>query len=627
MRSLFFTLLLLVGTAVLGMLASWQFIEGNLNGLLGTPPTEVGAKIYPAFQPESVTSISIKSAESIANFVKTQNGWQATEPWEDRMDPRAAISILTFANTTIAIDAIERDKLDEKLAGLNGGNTEIRLRDEDGETLAMFRLGRRTPLLHLPDVENPEPIPTTYLLPLERGHKSHVYAATGDILPLFKDGFTYLRDHRPFYFNPLGTQKIRIRTSQGELTIGRENPDSAWRIIKPLELSTDPVAVKTLLEGLINLQAIRVSDRAQVTLPTNGTSPQNDQIALTPFGSTTETILDILPPATPDAAETRATVSDRPDTIFTLPLKSEPTLVSIPDLPLTVNDLRDPTLTNLNIASIRGIAIESATSPTILISRQPPAPWIATINGTEQRANEQRLYELLKAITTTRAIAFETDAAPEDLSPWGLDRPIIKLTFLAQNNLSLSVAFGLDSRGNLFAKRKDNASIMRLDNRILDEIASNPHDWRHSLLWSVSSVDLKSITRIEGRSAPLKLNYNWNNDDWVALSGEADVTEDLDPARAKYLLGALENLQVSRWLSPTDADALAALVEPSLIFQVEVNTVDEFGEPTGTTVTRTLALGIDPTTQTIYGKHSDDPILFTLPPETFLKLSIPLLEE
>lgn len=625
MRSFLFTLLLLLSTALLGVLASWQFLQGNLNSLLGTPPTEIGAKIYPAFPPESIASISIKTEETKANFVKMKTGWQATEPWKDRMDPRAAISILTFANTAIAVDAVPRDDLDAKLAGLNGGNIELHLRDDDGETLAMFRLGRRTPLLHLADEEKPEPIPTTYLLPLERGRKSHVYAATGDILPLFKDGFSFLRDHSPFYFNPLSTQKIRLRTAQGELTLARENPASAWRITKPLDLSTNPEAVKTLLEGLVNLRATKLSDRAQVTLPTNGTSPQNDQIAITPFGSTTETILSILPPATPDAAETQATVNDRPNTVFTLPLKSDPSLVSIPDLPLTVNDLRDPTLTNLNIASIRGIAIESATAPTILISRQPPAPWITTINGVEQQANEQRLYELLKAITTSRAIAFETDAAPEDLSPWGLDKPILRLIFLAENNLSLSVMFGLDKNGNLFAKRKDSASIMRLDTRILDEIATNPHDWRHSLLWSVSSVDLKSITRISGQSPPLKLDYNWNSDEWVARSGENDVTEELDPSRAKYLLGALENLEVSRWLAPTDAPALAALSEPTLVFQVEVKTVDEFGDEKST-ITRTLALGIDPTSQLIYGKHSDDTVLFTLSPETFQKLAIPLLD-
>ena len=626
MRSLFFTLLLLLGTAVLGVLASWQFIEGNLNSILGTPATEVGSKIYPDFTPEAVSSISIRSEGLRASFVKTDTGWQSENPWQDRMDPRAAIAIITFANTTTAIDAIPADDIDPKLAGLNGGNIEIRLKDSEGEPLAKFRLGRRTPLLFLPDVENPTPVPTIYLLPRDRGRKSHVYAATGDILPLFKDGFSFLRDHRPFYFNPVGTQKIRIRTTQGELTLGRDSITSPWRITKPLDLSTDPTAVKTLLEGLVNLQAIKLSDRAQVTLPTNGTSPQNDQIAITAFGSEIETILDILPPATPEAVETLATVSDRPDTIFTLPLKSDPSLVSISDLPLTVNDLRDPTLTNLNIASIRGIAIESATSPTILISREPPAPWITTINGTEQRANEERLYELLKAITSTRAIAFETDAAPEDLSPWGLDKPILRLTFLAQNNLSLGVAFGLSKDGNLFAKRKDSDSIMRLDNAILDQIATNPVDWRNSLLWSVSSVDLKSITRVLGDSPPLKLGYDWNDDDWTATSGENDVSEDLDPARAKYLLGALENLEVSRWISPTDEAALAALEKPFLLFQVELKTVDDFGDEKDT-VTRTMALGIDPIAKVVYGKHSGDNVLFTLSPETFQKLSIPLLEQ
>lgn len=626
MRSLLFTLLLLSITAILGTLATWQFLEGDLNSLLGTPPTPIGSKIFPHLQPETVTHISIKTGETTATFAKTGAIWQATQPWQDRMDPRAAIAILTFANTAIAADAVPRDDLDPKLAGLNGGNTEILLQDTHRTNLATFRLGRRTPLLHLPEIENPQPIPTTYLLPLDRGRKSHVYAATGDILPLFKNGFSHLRDHRPFYFNPIATQKIRIRTSLGELTLARETPTSPWRINKPLDLPTDPTAVKTLLEGLVELQATTLNDRSQITLPTLVTSPQNDQIAITPFGSESEITLDILPPTDPDAPETLATVSDRPDTIFTLPLKSEPSLISLPDLPLTVNDLRDPTLTNLNIASIRGIAIESATAPTILITRQPPAPWITTINHREQRANEQRLYELLKATTTTRAIAFETDAAPADLSPWGLEKPILRLIFLAQNNLSLTISFGLDKNGNLFAKRKDSASIMRLDNTILSQIATNPHDWRHSLLWSVSSIDLKSITRTEAKSPPLKLDYLWNDQKWIAHSGETPVTQNLDPPRANYLLSTLENLHVSRWLSPTDKTALTALAEPTLTFQIELKTVDDLGDETGT-LTRTLSLAIDPTTQTIYGKHSDDSTLFTLSPETFLKLSIPLLEQ
>lgn len=626
MRSLLFTILLFAATAILGALAVWQMREGSLDRLLGAPPVELGERIYPDFQAESVARISLRSGETEAVFVRTPGGWISTTPWEDRMDYRAMLAILTLANTTTAVDRVERDTLDPAAAGLSVGNTEIHCQDASGETLAHFRLGRRTPWLHLTEGENPQSIPTTYLLPLESGRKSHVYAATGDLSPLFKDGFRRLRDHRPLQFNPLALGKIRIRTSEGELTLGRAGASAPWRITKPLDLATDPATVKTLLEGLFELQATKIAERSDVTLPSITAPAQNSQIALSHFGEEGETVLEIFPAETPEAREALATVSDRPDTVFTLPLKAEAEIVSIPDLPLTVNDLRDPTLTNLNVASIRGIAIETATTPTILISREPPAPWTATIAGKEQAANEQRLFDLLMAVTGTRALSFETDAAPEDLSPWGLNRPVLTLVFLAENNQTLSISFGLDKRGGLFAKRKTSPTIMRIDRSFLDKIAVNAHDWRHARLWSFYKVDLTKLIRTQGEDPPLELTYDDSDPSWKAARSGNDVTADLDPLRANFILTTLENLSVARWLAPGDEAAAKALSKPALSFTATENTIDDFGDISGSK-TRTITLAPDPATNLIYGKLSSDPSPFTLDADTFLKLSIPPLDE
>jgi hypothetical protein len=626
LRSLVLTILLIAATAILGALAVWQMREGSLDRLLGAAPVELGERIYPDFQPENTARISLRSGETEAVFVKTPGGWVATTPWEDRMDYRATLAILTLANTTIAVDRVERDKLDPTAAGLSAGNTEIHCQDASGETLAHFRLGRRTPWLHLTEGENPQSIPTTYLLPLESGRKSHVYAATGDLSPLFKDGFRRLRDHRPLQFNPLALGKIRIRTSEGEFTLGRADPSAPWRITKPLDLATDPATVKTLLEGLFELQATTIAERSDVTLPSITASAQNGQIALSHFGVEGETVLEILPAETPEAREALATVSDRPETVFTLPLKAEAEIVSIADLPLTVNDLRDPTLTNLNIASIRGIAIETATTPPVLISREPPAPWTATIGGKEQTANEQRLFDLLMAVTGTRALSFETDAAPEDLSPWGLDRPILTLVFLAENNQTLSISFGLDKRGGLFAKRKTSPTIMRIDRSFLAKIAVNAHDWRHARLWSFYKVDLTKLTRTQGGGPPLELTYDDRDTSWEAARAGKDVSADLDPARANFILTTLENLAVARWLAPGDEAAAKALAKPVLTFTAAENTIDDFGDIIGSK-TRTITLAPDPATNLIYGKLSSDPSPFTLDADTFLKLSIPPLDD
>jgi hypothetical protein len=623
LRSFLFTTVLAALAVLLGALAIWQAQDGNLKRLLGTPPVTIGNRIYPNFPRDQVATIKLASNGIEAVFSKTEKGWMCSIPWNDRMDHRAAVAMLDFISTTTATDLSSRDGIDAKSAGLQAGNTEIRCRSASGESLAFFRLGRRTPWLHLPDEKHAELVPTIYLLPLEKGRKTHVYAATGDLLPLFKNGFRYLREHRPFYLNPLALQRIKLSTAEGELTLERAQPNQAWRITKPLDLATNPASVKALLEGLYKLQATKLFERSELTLPAESEANGKHEIGITHFGSESESWLQWYSAKNADAAELLATVSDRPETIFSLPTQAEHGLVSLSELPLSVNELRDLSLTNLNIASIRGIAIDTATTPTVLISREPPQPWMATINGKEQIANESRLFDLFKACTETKALAFETDAAPEDLSPWGLHRPILSLIFLAQDNKSLGIQFGLNHSGQLFAKRNDSSTILRIENRFLEKIAVNAHEWRHARLWSFSKVDLTRITRTEGNAPSLELAYNDLAETWKATREGKDITADLDPILASYVLTSLENLQVASWLSPTDADATKALASPALSFTITENTVDDLGDVNGSkSVTLTLAHGRN----IVFGKISSDPSPFTLTPENYLKLAIPLLD-
>jgi hypothetical protein len=595
--------------------------------MLGQPPVEIGERIFPDFDPNEAASISLVSEGIEAAFIKTPLGWSSTKPWQDRMDFRAAMAIIAFTSSTIAEDRVARDKLDPELAGLVTARHDVRIKNSKGETIAHYRLGRRTPWEHLSRNEAAKPAPTIYLLPLESGRKSHVYAAAGDILPLFRDNFKFLRDHRPLNFNPLNLQKIRIKTSEGELTLGREKLSSPWRIVKPLNLATDPTIMKSLLEKLFELQAIKLSDRSEITFTAEDTSSNKMEISISDFGSNYESVLQIFPSEDPAARTAQAIVSDRPETVFELPLKSEPDLISISDLPLTVNELRESSLTNLNIASIRGIAIESIASPTtILISREPPEPWIVTIGDIEQIANEQRLFELLKAVTEARALSFVTDSAPEDLSPWGLDRPILKLVFLAANHQSIAIYFGLDKKGNLFAMRKGGKSIMSLDIEFLEKIAVRQHEWRHARLGSFNRVDLKYLKRSDNESEPLELSYDVRDDSWKAKCGEKDLSANLDPLKANFLMGVVEGLEVTNWLSVEDEEAKSALQNPLMTLEIKQRLVDEFGDETGEVI-ETIVFGSNKSTGKVFGKKLSENLYFSISDETILKLSIPLLDE
>jgi hypothetical protein len=626
MRSLGFTLILGLLALAAGAVAAWQWIAGNFDSVLGAPATPVGQRIYGGFTPADVKSMRISQNGTTVTFELSPDGWRATTPWQDRMDPRAAVDIVNFSLGLRVEDIAASDKVDAQKAGLRESGVNIRLENGDHQVLAKYKLGRQTPwLATVKDID--QPVATTFIQPRDENHKDFVYACTGDINPLFKDNLKFLRDHHPFYFNPLALQKIRIRTGDGELTLARETPQAPWRVTMPLVLSTDLKSVKSLIEGLYEIQATKITDRAAVTVPAGGSPTTSRQIAITSFGQDAETVLEMMPQDT-ESTEVLATVSDRPGTVFTLPSKPDEANVSLAELPLTINELRDGTLTHLNIKTLRGIEIQPAEGAEIIISRDPPQPWMTTIAGHKQEANEERLFTLLKSVTDGKASAFVTDAAT-DFTPWGLDQPFLTLRFLGDSGTgALELRFGTDGRGGYFVNRTGTPTVMGVDQGLVSSIPVKAFEWRPSRLWSIDRVNLLAIRRQAGDTPPLTLLYDFTSDTWTASVVTEDVTSRLDPGRANYLLGILEGLKITRWLSPSDKAAEKALLAPSLQFLVIENQTDNMGDVTGR-ITRSVilapaSLGDNPLFY--YGRLSSDEQPFMLDRDTYSKLATRVIE-
>lgn len=629
MRSLGLTLILALLAALASGLACWQWTEGSFYSVLGKPPTPVGERMYSGFSPADVKLIRVAQNGTSATFEFGPDGWHATLPWVDRMDPRAAVNIINFTLSMRVEDLAVIEKVDPQKAGLLESGVSIRLEGANHRTLAKYKLGRQTPWLATVN-DIPEPVPTVFIQPREAGLRSHIYACTGDIIPLFRDNLRFLRDHHPFYFNPLTLSKIRLRAKEVEITLARETPKSPWRVILPIELPTDPKAIKSLIEGLFELQATKISDRSSVTLPASGTAANSRQIALTSFGSEAESILEIYPPETPEATEVRATVSNRPDTIFNLPLKPEADLVSLADLPLTIDDLRDATLTHLNLKDLRGILIEPSIGSEILLSWSPPQPWMATIDGHTQEANQESLVRLLNTAIDGKATGFETDAAT-DFTPWGLDKPIMRLRFVgAQNDQVIELAFGLDSKGGYFVNRSGTPTVMRVDKSLVDSIPRKPYEWRHSRLWSIDRIHLRGIDIKYGDGSVLSLLYDFNKPDpWTARQNTSDLTPFLNSSNANYLLDSLEGLKVTRWLPADDASALDALARPSLTISFFEQTTNDMDDITGAVIREVqIAPGSkNPNPGFYYGRVKSDPNPFLLGRDTYEKLATGIIEK
>lgn len=612
MRSFVFTALLgLLAAAVCGIVG-WQWRDGNLHTLLGEPPILPGQRIYTEFTSQEVEKIYVEVMGTQGVFIKSADGWRSATVPNDRMDPRFAGLIIAFVQNLVVTDYAPESEIDRGQAGLREGNIHIELEGKGGRSLARFRMGSRTPLMS-ENTDTGTLSHDVYIQPRERMKRKYIYACSGDIRDIFGDGLKLLRDHRPFYVNPLQLQSIRLRTDKGELTLGRENPteetpNPPWRIVKPLDVRTDREAVLALLEGIVQLKANKVVDRSSVTLPSTDAAGKTVQIALTPYGQEKEILLDVYPPESADATEALATVSDRPDAVFYLPLKAGEG--SLANLPVTVDDLRDRALTHLNVAGIRAISISPLTGSRILLTLETPKPWQVEVNGNTQPANEQRLFSLLKALGT-KAIRIETDAAT-DFTPWGLDKPFLVIEIIDGGNQTLRLNFGMDKSGLVYVNRQGTPTVMQVERSILSSISIMPYEWRQALAMSVTGVDLESVQRIVRDGSPLDLTYNDAMESWRGKIGDVDVTDRIDPTKAKTMLEAISGVYVSRWLAVGDPEAEAALATPVFTLTVVEKIVDDFGDDTGEKKRRTLTLAAMPDSGDYYGKLSGEPHPFVI---------------
>lgn len=634
MRSFSFTLLLLLFTALMVGLAVVRIADGSLARVFGSPPTPIGAALY-EFDPGSIRKIELGGNGISADCVLTATGWQIKSPWNDRMDPRIAQALIDFTLNTRVEGAIPADKVESKALGFETGRVGMRLSTDQGQAFATFILGHRTVWVST-DPETAESIPTVFIEPHDENRKHFIYACTDaqDIHSVLKNGFGRLRDHHPFLFHPTIVQSLRIKNRNGEMLLSRNGPKELWQITKPLELKSDRAALIRLVQGLYDLEAISVISRSEVTLPAADTS-NVDQIAIRffqPEGTpAAETILHIYPPETPESISVLATISDRPDTVFELPLTAQPSaykednLVGLADLPLSVNDLRDPTLTAIDVSQLRNIVISSAAADSITIKREKPSDHFKIlINGELEAPNETALFALLKTITKAKVSEFISDTAT-DLSTYGLDQPFLSLAFRSFGDSMIRLDFAQAKDGSILAIRHGTTTVVKIDPAMLAMIPTKIWNWMDTTLWHFADPDLVGIIRQIKDQPALELGYNFITQRWTARQQGKDLSAELAIDRANLLLLKLTELKASVWLPPGQTAAAEALANPDMSFTLLIKTYDEQGEFSGleerTLRIATIAQGQG---RISYGQLSGEPYLFLLNPDILKPLGVDL---
>ncbi len=643
-----FTILLAVTTILFCALVVVFTGEDYRHLLFGKLSAQPGEKLFNIKDLDDVREITLTNSDGDqANFRIDGNRWVATKPWQDRADPLYMKALLHFTALLRVEDIIARDDVVLDECGLEDGHIKVVMKNGNGKNVCQYLIGRQT-AWHIPSIrednklEDNKLTPSIFIQIPDAAQDNNIYVCSQEsadaIQRLFENQFERFRDHHPFYFSPKYLDNVRIQNDQGEVVLSRKNLKSAWTISKPLELRADATSLNALFANLGQLTALEVDDRENITLASGeDTTAQTSELAMHFAGKEEEIVLRIYPPAEDNDSTVMATVSDRPDAVFTLPLTSDtsnPNMISLSQLESGVNDLRAKTMTHLNGPQLKTVIIRPEAKAPIMLQRTPKTTWRVLSHTGWKKANQDAVVNLMTAFTRDNIQKFVTDAAT-DLSPYGLDQPFLQIAFISFKNESMRVAFGRDAeRKNLYAHIVGKPNIWQIGAETFAKIAQHTWQWKTSHVWHIPKIDITKIIIQRKDQLNSELNYDHFTGTWTATQNGKPASAQLNLNRADKFLSCLDSLRTQRWLGPLHLQAMQSLANPDITIKIIMRRVDDEGNDLSP-MTKTLRVTQTPGGYINFGKIDSFPIgpeqedetsYFLLTPETFKKLNINLFE-
>ncbi len=500
MRRIIPTLLLtsLAGLSVTA--AVFLAVDGNLARLTGWYRYEVG---MPLFSEENTTQLGNVCWMRIADLhdriecTREADGtWWITSPFRDRMSPVAAKAILSFTERARIVDTLPYNKttrISLREFGVESSPHTITLKvpsgDHDMTTIARYTLGSASPWLA--DGGDGETLhPTTYLRTDFYGRDKRIHVVSGNILSVFKDGLSALRDPHPLLFSPDDVRSITISGSAMQtekVEISRLSAESPWNMHAPTLASAEQDNVASLISRLASLSAIRVEEPEEVgpigepefSIRLTGTwgkaplelhlyrpfpSPVDDQLLCYATVNNRKAVFTLQVEPRVLRRGSYARIVNAVCSLPVLPekvlaqLKSGYSTVYTGELPLSMEKLRSMRFTDLDPKDVGRVSLRSRRFPyplsLILIpgdaESQVSDTWMFSASGARYaEADESVVKGFLSGLSEIPVEAIVEDIPPgEDVSAairkYGLHSPDYVLSILPRPCTLRAVLFGVD---------------------------------------------------------------------------------------------------------------------------------------------------------------------------------------
>lgn len=563
------------------------------------------------FEPKIVTHIELDSAggDGIRLGLKDHR-WRVTQPFDDLANPERLFKVLEEIPAIGWIQRVHPGEFD----GDGWAKTGL----QQPRHRLHFKVGTRV-LLELA-IGAPAPIEGAHYLSVRqpgRTEETAHYVSRTTLPELLKTKPEDWRDTKLLRIAAAKVANVKLGQNGGQIELSRATDQHPWALVKPLKARVSKDKMDGLLSTLLNLEITEARDAATQPATAGATTPLKITVTTGGAPGEGETFeLTLQKPADTAAGITQATCSHRA-ALFTIRSDSLASLWAQP------NDLRDKMLARMDGERVHAILIQPLASPDIQLEKQAGS-WYLQRHGQRAPANGGRVMSFFEALNTHEILDFTADSAA-NLSPYGLDKPFLKISWI-EAGTPRRILFGKNSGGTeFFAQYETEPSIYRIDASLLPSIPQESVKWKGLGALRFSQFALRSISITVGSAPPTVLNYDTTTAQWSGQRAGRDITPLIDRVKADALAAKLAKFTVQDW-SADATNAIQPLREPAVQIRVTL------GEPgTATGPTKDTLLKFAPTqegmdTALYFGQVDAGPDVFYISRGTLLDLLAPVLK-
>ena len=386
--STIFLLLIAIGlTVFVGTTQGWRFSTERI--------IRPGTALF-QFEPEEISSISIKNGDQSFRIQRSDDGWHLTKGIEDTASSEAVSALIRTALGTPVLDRIDATEIrgDKNLASYGVLKSSLQI-DFKGDLPRSLLIGKTSP------------DGTRYYVCFE--NSKTVYLIPKDLVSFITQPIDQYRDRRLLPIDPFQINRIVMRKGNSSLELEREA--EGWKILRPLSAPADNDAVENLLT---KIHALRLENFELRNKPKSPSDSRLDDSAEAEFFTNSQGSSYAIRISNPSA--TGSAVASLEPRMISGTISGNASALFAPD----IDTLRDTALFRVNLDLVDVIRVQTTESQRDITR---------TRDGWSE--DDPRIQDIAKTLSNAK-VTNRLPATPSELQKCGLNTPQRRITFLAK---------------------------------------------------------------------------------------------------------------------------------------------------------------------------------------------------